>query len=228
MGRFFYLCAKLNTMLKSSIISLFLFIAVGLQAADTIRVACIGNSITYGSGIKNRDTESYPAVLGQLLGAKYQVKNYGLSGRTLLNKGDRPYMNEPTFKVALAYHPNIVVIKLGTNDTKPQNWKFQAEFKQDLTTMVDSFEALPSKPRIFLCYPATAFAVTWGINDSIIVHGVMPYVRAVAKDKKLKIIDLHKATAGIPQLFPDKIHPNAAGARIMATTVYQVLRKVRK
>jgi lysophospholipase L1-like esterase len=215
-------------MLKSFFVSIFLFFAVLLQAADTIRVACVGNSITYGSGIKNRDTESYPAVLGQLLGANYQVKNFGLSGRTLLNRGDRPYMNEPTFKIALAFQPDIVVIKLGTNDTKPQNWKYQSEFKHDLTAMVDSFEALSSKPRIFLCYPATAYAVTWGIDDSIIVHGVMPYVKAVAKANKLKIIDLHKATAGIPELFPDNIHPNAAGARIMATTVFKVVRKVRK
>lgn len=213
-------------MFKSILVSVFLFIAIGLQAADTIRVACVGNSITYGAGIKNRDTESYPAVLGQLLGSTYQVKNFGLSGRTLLNKGDRPYMKEKTFKVAMDFQPNIVVIKLGTNDTKPQNWQFQSEFKQDLTAMVDSFRALASKPRIILCYPATAYSTTWGINDSIIVHGVMPYVKAVAKFKRLKIIDLHKATAGMPELFPDKIHPDAAGAKIMATTVYKVIRKV--
>lgn len=213
---------------KALFLSLFLFFAVGLQAADTIRVACVGNSITYGSGIKNRDTESYPAVLGQLLGAKYQVKNFGLSGRTLLNKGDRPYMKEKTFQTALAFQPNIVIIKLGTNDTKPQNWQFQSEFKQDLSAMVDSFQALSSKPSILLCYPATAYSVTWGINDSNIVHGVMPYVKAVAKEQKLKIIDLHQATAGIPELFPDKIHPNAAGAKIMATTVCKAVRKIRK
>ncbi|MCX6308486.1 MAG: GDSL-type esterase/lipase family protein [Bacteroidia bacterium] len=215
-------------MSKLFFISFFLFVAVGLQAADTIRVACIGNSITYGAGILNRDTESYPAVLGQLLGSSYQVKNFGLSSRTLLNKGDRPYMNEKTFKVALNYLPNIVVIKLGTNDTKPLNWKFQSEFKQDLSAMVDSFQALSSKPTIFLCYPAKAYAVTWGINDSTIMHGVMPYVKSVAKEKKLKIIDLHKATLGMPELFPDKIHPNAAGAKILATTVYKAIRNVKK
>lgn len=215
-------------MKKGILLGLFILVVVGLQAADTIRVACVGNSITFGANIKNRSTDSYPAVLGQLLGSNYEVKNFGLSGRTLLNKGDRPYMKEKTFRTALDYQPDIVVIKLGTNDTKPQNWQFQSEFKQDLTAMVDSFKALPSKPILFLCYPATAYAVTWGINDSIIMHGVMPYVKAVAKMERLKIIDLHKATAGMPELFPDKIHPNEAGARILATTVYKVVRKVRK
>ena len=215
-------------MTKSFLLSLFLLAAISLQAADTIRVACIGNSITYGSTLKNRNTDSYPAVLGQLLGSGYLVKNCGLGGRTLLNKGDWPYMKEKMFQEALAFQPNMVVIKLGTNDTKPHNWKFQSEFKQDLTAMVDSFQALPSKPTIFLCYPATAYSVIWGINDSIIVHGVMPYVKAVAKEKELRIIDLHKATAGMPALFPDKIHPNEAGARILANTVYKVLLKAKK
>lgn len=219
-------------MSKSIFISLFLFAAISLHGADTIRVACIGNSITYGSTLKNRKTDSYPAVLGQLLGRGYLVKNCGLAGRTLLNKGDLPYMKDKMFQEALEFQPNMVVIKLGTNDTKPHNWKFQSEFKHDLTAMVDSFRALHSKPTIFLCYPATAYADTyadtWGINDSIIVHGVMPYVKAVATKKKLRIIDLHMATAGMPELFPDKLHPNAAGARILAATVYKAILKVKK
>lgn len=215
-------------MKKILFFSLFLLIAISLQAADTIRVACIGNSITYGSGIKNRATDSYPAVLGKLLGSKYEVKNFGLGGRTLLSKGDRPYVKEKAFEEALLYFPNIVIIKLGTNDTKPQNWQYQSEFKQDLIKMVLTFKALPSKPTIFLCYPAKAYAVQWGINDSTIVHGVMPYVKDVAKLYRLKTIDLHKATTGMPELFPDKIHPNEAGAKILANTVYKAVLKVRK
>lgn len=215
-------------MKKFFLSSLLLILTLSLQAADTIRVACIGNSITYGSGIKDRATESYPAVLGQLLGPGYDVKNFGLSGRTLLSKGDRPYTKEKTFQEALLYFPNIVVIKLGTNDTKPQNWQYASEFRQDLFRMILTFKGLPSQPTIFLCYPAKAYAVQWGINDSIIVNGVIPVIKEVAKLYKLKTIDLHKATSGMPELFPDKIHPNAAGARIMATVVYKAVRKVKR
>lgn len=215
-------------MTKYIFLCLFFVAAISLQAADTIRVACVGNSITYGAGIKNRSVDSYPAVLGQLLGSGYLVKNAGLSGRTLLNKGDRPYMKEKMFHDVLQFRPDIVVIKLGTNDTKPHNWKFESEFKQDLSALVDSFRCLPSKPTVFLCYPAAAYSVTWGINDSIIVNGVMPYIKAVAKSKRLKIIDLHKPTMGKIELFPDKIHPNEAGAKILAATVYKAVRKVKK
>ena len=95
---------------------------------DAVRVACVGNSITYGARIKNQSHDSYPAVLGRLLGDKYWVKNFGVSARTMLNKGDHPYMKEQAYQQALAFNPNIVVIKLGTNDSKSFNWVYKADF----------------------------------------------------------------------------------------------------
>ena len=107
---------------------------------DAVRVACIGNSITFGAGIRNRSRDSYPSVLARMLGDSYWVKNFGVSARTMLNKGDHPYMNEPAYKNALAFNPNIVVIKLGTNDSKSFNWKYKADFMKDAQTMIDRFQ----------------------------------------------------------------------------------------
>jgi len=190
---------------------------------QVVRIACVGNSITYGHGIKDREHDSYPAVLGRLLGKGFEVENFGVSGRTCLNKGDHPYMKEKRYQEALAFNPDIVIIKLGTNDTKPHNWKYHAEFKQDLTALVNSFQRLPSKPTIYLCYPATVYTLDWGINDSIIVNGVIPYIKEVAKKCHTRIIDFHTLTANMPENFPDKLHPNEAGAAIMANAVYERL-----
>jgi Lysophospholipase L1 and related esterases len=189
-----------------------------------IKVACVGNSITQGVGVKDQKKDSYPAVLGRLLGDGYEVHNFGFSGRTLLNKGDRPYMKEKMYQDALDFMPDIVTIKLGTNDSKPQNWKYKDEFKKDLTTMVKAFKALPSKPKIYLCLPVPAYAVQWGINDSIITHDVIPYIKSVAKKMKVKVIDLHTPLSGFPQYFPDHVHPNEAGAMRIAEVLYGVLR----
>ncbi len=201
-----------------------LFISiVGVAQTEPIKVACIGNSITYGYGISNRDRDSYPSVLGQLLGDGYDVKNFGYSARTLLMKGDHPYMKEQIYQNALAYNPHIVVIKLGTNDTKPINWKYKKSFTKDLSKMITDFKQLSSAPKIYLCYPAKAYAVTWGINDSIITHEVIPMIDNVAKGSNVEVIDLHTATSNMPALFPDKIHPNAQGAAILAKTVYSCI-----
>ena len=137
---------------------------------DAIRVACIGNSITDGHGIEMASQYGYPALLQKALGSDYWVKNFGVSSRTLLNKGDFPYMNEQAWRDAQAFQPDIAIIKLGTNDTKPQNWKYSAEFKQDLEQMIKAL----GKAKIFLCTPIPAFKDSWNINDSIIVNGVHP------------------------------------------------------
>ncbi len=208
------------------LIALFLIVSFGSsaqEATEVIRVACVGNSITYGAGITNRDRDSYPSVLGQMLGKGYDVRNYGFSARTMLMKGDYPYMKEQMFKDALSYNPNIVIIKLGTNDSKSFNWKYKAEFPKDVQTMVNAFKAIPSKPKIYLCYPPKAYLLQYSINDSIIENGVIPVIDRVAKKNGLPIIDLHSATTGMEEHFPDKIHPDPVGAHKIAETVYKAI-----
>lgn len=188
-----------------------------------IKVACIGNSITYGAGIKNRPVDSYPSQLGRMLGDHWEVRNFGVSGRTLLNHGDRPYRIEEAFAQAKAFLPDVVVIKLGTNDTKPQNWNFANEFPGDYKQLIHDFQSLSSHPKIYLCKPVPAFAIKWGINDSIIVHGVIPVVENIAKEYQLPVIDLYTALTGKGDLFPDHIHPNPEGAGLMAKVIYKAI-----
>ena len=188
---------------------------------DAVRVACIGNSITFGAGIKNRSRDSYPSVLARMLGDNYWVKNFGVSARTMLNKGDHPYMNEPAYKNALAFNPNIVVIKLGTNDSKSFNWKYKADFMKDAQNMINAFKGLPSQPKIYLCYPSKAYLTGDVINDDIISKEIIPMIKKLAKKNDLSVIDLHTAMDGMPELFPDRIHPNEKGAQVMAKAVYQ-------
>lgn len=193
------------------------------EGVRKIKVACVGNSITYGAGIENRDRDSYPSVLGQMLGDGYEVRNYGFNARTMLMKGDLPYMKEKMFQEVLGYQPDIVIIKLGTNDSKSFNWKYKRDFPDDMQTMVSAFKALPSRPKIYLCHPAKAYLVGPEINDSIIVHGVIPVVDRIARKNGLEVIDLYTALSGMEEHFPDKIHPDAVGAHKLAATIYKAL-----
>jgi acetyl esterase/lipase len=196
----------------------------GAIKQGAIRVACIGNSITHGYGIADWVHHSYPADLERFLGDGYDVRNYGVSGRTLLNKGDYPYTTEKLYRDALTFNPNIVIIKLGTNDTKPQNWKYNKEFIKDLEALVKSFKNLPAKPRIYLCSPITvqpeAVKTKWGINDSTLVAGVIPMVRKVVKMEKTDYIDLHTPTATHDDEYvSDGVHPNEKGAMHLAKII---------
>lgn len=183
------------------------------------RVACIGNSITDGMGIDMSEVYGYPAVLQRLLGKNYNVKNFGVSARTLMNKGDLPYMKEQAWADAQAFLPNIVVIKLGTNDSKDYNWIHGADYVADLQKMVDTLRALPSKPQIYVCSPIPAARI-WGISDSVIVNGEIPAIKRVVKKNKLAYIDLHtefKPTEGLMQR--DGIHPTDKGAAQLAKII---------
>lgn len=96
--------------------------------------------------------------LGKLLGSGYLVENEGISGTTLLKKGDMPYWTQGRLSQALAFNPKIVTIKLGTNDSKPQNWKYKSEFEADLNALIDTLGTLASKPVIWLCLPVVHFS----------------------------------------------------------------------
>jgi acyl-CoA thioesterase-1 len=198
-------------------------IAASSAGAAEHRVACIGDSITFGAGVANRQQNAYPKVLGVLLGEKYEVRNFGVNGATLLKKGDKPYWKLGAFKAATSFKPTIVVIKLGTNDTKPGNWKHKSEFAADLTAMVEHFASMEQKPKIYLCKPVPVVRDRWGINEKTVKGEVIPLVEQVAKAKGLTVIDLYAAMADKPKLIPDGVHPNAAGAKILAETVRGVI-----
>ena len=194
--------------------------------ADAIRVACIGNSITDGSGIDMADLRGYPAQLQGKLGSGYHVKNYGVGARTMLNNGDHPYMKEQAWRDAKAFNPNIVVIKLGTNDSKDFIWNaHKDEYPRDMQAMIDTLNTLPSKPQIFLCTPIKAFRDKWGITDSVIVNEVIPAIHKVAKKNRLEVIDLHSVVTDRGDMTADMIHPNDKGAGRMADAIADVIRK---
>ena len=191
---------------------------------DAVRVACIGNSITDGYGIDMRTKYGYPAQLQSILGDGYWVKNFGVSSRTMLNKGDYPYMNELAWRDALTFKPDIVIIKLGTNDSKPENWQYGKEFKKDLQQMITKLRN-NGNPKIFLCTPIPAFKPTWNINDKVITDEIIPIQQKVAKQYGLQVIDLHTLMANDgDKVIGDGIHPDDKGAKKMAEIIAEALR----
>ena len=208
-------------------LTLFLLLFCLTIFAQKVKVACIGNSITYGYTIENRDKDSYPAQLQALLGDGYDVQNYGNCGKTAQNDADDPYTKCSEYQQAKDFLPQIAVIKLGTNDSKPQNWVGVERFIKDLEALAVEFENLPSKPKIIICLPAKAYKVAWSIRDEVI-QKQLPAIKKLAKKHHWPIINLYKKTSGKPELFPDGIHPNAEGAGIIAAEVKKAVAKVKK
>ena len=208
---------------------------------DAVRVACIGNSITHGSGIDMQEQRGYPAQLQKLLGDGYHVRNFGVGGRTMLQKGDHPYMIEQAWRDAQLFRPDIVVVKLGTNDSKDYNWNaHKQDYEADMQAMIDTLKPLvpvldkkgrptkkmqrAAKPEIFLCSPIKVFRDKWGITDSVIVGEVIPAIQRVAKRNNLQFIDLHPVVTDRADMTSDMIHPNEKGAAKMAKAIADAIK----
>jgi lysophospholipase L1-like esterase/pimeloyl-ACP methyl ester carboxylesterase len=188
------------------------------------RVACIGDSITEGAGTRMPELEAYPVQLQRMLDpAKWLVEGFGVSGATLMNRGDKPYQRQSAFADALAFAPDIVVIMLGTNDTKPQNWRYRDDFVADFRDLIARFRALPVPPRIFVSRPIIVVGEgNFGINDAALQE-LLPLLDEVAQEEQVSIIDQHATLQGHESLVPDRVHPNAAGAERLARAVYEAL-----
>lgn len=203
---------------------IFLSLLVVLVSSCAVKVACVGDSITEGSGLKQQSKHSYPVALSQLLGDKYQVLNAGRSGATLQKAGDLSYWDCNEFSNVFAFRPKVIIIKLGTNDTKPQNWKL-GNFEKDYQALIDTFNTIKPRPKIYLCKPVPAFDVRWSIDNTIIVNSVIPAVERLAAKNKLPLIDLYTPMQSQKDKFPDMIHPNETGAAIMAEIIYREIKK---
>lgn len=203
------------------LIAAFLF-CISLFPGTPVKVACVGNSVTFGAGIEN-PREKYPAQLQEMLGEGYIVENFGRSGATLLKNGHRPYFNLPEFENAVAFQPDIVIIHLGLNDTDPRNWpKYRDQFVRDYTQLIDTFRAVNPDAVVKICRMTPIFPGHRRFASSTRdwYWQVQQAIEVVAEVNNTELIDLHTPLHRRPDLFPDALHPTGEGASIIAETVY--------
>ena len=200
-----------------------LLMPVDARATDPVRLACVGDSITQGVGTADPVKDSYPAQLQKLLGPAWKVQNFGVGGRTMLRKAD-PFDHRP----ALESGPAVVIIALGTNDSKSsKSGTFGSDFMADFVAMIKAFQALSSHPRVWACLPPPAFPGNWGITEDAIREAVIPAIKQAAQATGIGLIDLHTPLLESKALFPDRVHPNEEGAKRIAEIVAKTVSSAR-
>ena len=193
------------------------------------RIACVGDSITYGTFVDDRPDHCYPAVLQTMVGQQVVVRNFGVPGATMSPIGDMPYRKYPAFRLATEFAPQVVILMLGTNDSKRQNWLGETKFYQYAKAMVIHFMELPSKPTLFLATPPAAFLLpgkkklNYGMQQKP-MDDMAVEIRKLAAEFSLALIDLRTLAADFPQGFSfDGLHTNAAGAKFIAERMHEVV-----
>ena len=203
-----------------------------------IKVACIGDSITYGHSVENWKENNYPAVLQNLLGDEYHVANFGSSGACVNPNGDQPYKNREIYQESLDYDADIIVFMLGTNDSKPENWMDMNSFIEDYMSLMHDYYQGDEPPKVYIGLCAEAYYTekhdpATGIAGYDIQPGIVDEIaKTLAKglpecDCDLNvdgIIDIHSLTEAHPEWFEaDGIHPNADGAKAIAEAIGEAI-----
>lgn len=194
-----------------------------INPQKTLRIACVGDSITYGTGVEDREKNCYPVVLQNLLNnSKYRVGNFGVNGATLQKEGDKPYWEEERYEQSLSYDPDIVILMLGTNDSKEVNWRDPDTFRMDYEALITSYETLRTKPKIVLVTPPSIYR-TDGTGQSIKaaydsrIEEESQIIRELGEEKGVPVIDMYEITSAHPEWFnTDGIHLNTEGAAAFA------------
>jgi len=204
--------------------AIILFNANAFAQEKIIKVACIGNSVTYGYGLEHRESECYPTQLQGLLGDNYSVMNFGHSGATLLKHGHNPYYKTAEFNNAIAFAPDIAIIHLGLNDTDPRDWPdYGQDFEADYSWLIDTFRKANPKVKIFIARLSPIFSghprFKSGTRDWY--WQIQNLIPEIAKANNTSLIDFHEPLYNRPDLFPDNLHPTKEGAAILAKTCYQ-------
>jgi acyl-CoA thioesterase-1 len=201
-------------MMAGSGIAVYAVIAID-STPHPIRVACVGDSITEGSG--------YPDKLQTLLGSNYVVHNFGVSGSTVSLNSTKPYMNQVAFRRAEVFNPQIIVIMLGTNDANPQIAQSEENFEADYTQLITYFEELEGNQTVWIVRSPPIFSISSSYNNTYLVDTLLPQIDNVANQLDLPTIDIYSAFGNHSDYFMDGVHPNADGAWLIASNVYNAI-----
>lgn len=207
---------------------------------EKIKIACVGDSITYGARLDNRDKFSYPARLQKLMGNDYIVENFGVGSCTLIRKGEPTVWNQ--LSKIKSTNPDVVIISLGTNDTCGEGacgsrkcWEYKDEFEGDYSDLIDTMKSWPSKPQIWICAPSPMVIETRGLSPERIedltkrkprLQKLIDTAKKVAENKEVGFIDLNTSLKQKPEFFTeeDGVHPNKKGYLAIAKLVYQEIK----
>ena len=192
------------------------------------RIACVGDSITWGFTIVNRRKYSYPALLQQRLGAEYEVRNFGYNDASARFDADTPYVQKSVYQESLAWNPDVVLLMLGSNDTKKRNWDPEI-FRSDYKRIVESYLKLPSAPRVILIAPIQIFQPlhipVLGLYTETMENGVRPAIREIAAEMGLELVDLVNLFTDSKYMM-DGVHPQREGARMLEEAIFKGIKEL--
>jgi len=194
-------------------------------AQNVVNIGCIGNGVTYGVGVENREKNNFPQQLQYLLGANYKVTNFGVVNAPLLNSGINGYSKSVAFNKSHDLNPNIIFVELGLDEIKVSDTSVISNFTSTLDNIIQSYANLSSRPRIVLLLPLPIFLKDSSLLDnSFIKNKIIPKIQKIAYEKNLEVLDLFSMFIDREDLFLDKVHPSSLGGTLISKRLYELVK----
>mmetsp|Transcript_5105 Transcript_5105/g.15119 ORF Transcript_5105/g.15119 Transcript_5105/m.15119 type:complete len:291 (+) Transcript_5105:260-1132(+) len=205
-------------------------LALSTAAAEQLKLACMGDSIT--------SPDAWPEEL-ELDKDDWDIDNYGVGGRTVNPRIDRNYRSTTSYKKALREGFDVLVINLGTNDAQYDlSWKGGDQFKKDYKKLVeDVFDNADAPRALFFGIPTPVVSddSKWDRDVVASMGGLVRDVRKWAQktypDTYFGVIDFYAALGGEDppdDYFEDAVHPTEKGYKRMAWKAEGVLTEWRE
>lgn len=190
------------------------------------KVAFVGDSITYGAGVANRDTEAFVSIVDTMTDDSYEVANFGVSATSALSSAKQPYIKTEEYKMSLDFGADILFIMFGTNDIKYENWdEGKPNFETDYINLINSYKEVNPKVKVYVGIPPRIFKenVFGERSPQILENEGIPAIYNVAEAVGAEVVDFFNPSLNHPEMFPDYLHPDAAGNKLFADVVYNVI-----
>ena len=211
-------------------------------AVGRLKVACVGDSITFGLGIQKAQ-DKYPEQLQGILGDKFEVGRFGNSAKTAARVKDGVWFGlQREHRQALDFKADLYISNLGINDTNRGTWdteKVFADYAELIhawrgpqgatimlwTRLAPDFRSVDRAPG----FPGNvnpAFDFPLNEMDTATRRPEMEAVCArLAKQLHCHAIDMYSPLVNHPEnTIGDGLHPNPAGAKIIAQETAKAIR----
>ena len=120
------------------------------------------------------------------------------------------------------FRPEVIIVKLGTNDSRPDEWVNEDFFYADYLRLVRRMKSISDQ--VYLCYPILPYGFKWQQRDDILRNKVMKLIKQVSEEEQLPVINLYREEMrDSVNYYPDGIHPTSNGYDIIAKIIYDNL-----
>lgn len=188
----------------------------GVAPGRPVRIACIGDSITEGAGMPDAQNNAYPARLQQRLDPSlFVVRNFGHSGTGVLRPGRR-YLESPRHQAALEWQPDVVICNLGINDITMGDGLEREAFLRAYQELIDAYADLPTAPAIVLWTPLSPLFPGQRFHGDPRLRDLEAWIAETAARTGAETLNMRSGLEDHPEWYPDRLHPNADGARFIA------------